>query len=90
MTFIYERNNIIEIINQFFKCYLMPLTIFVNEFDLYRNAYRFLMNVYVTLISMNVKKKNRRANVFLITLKLYDLKFSHVVDALSLLLIIFN
>ena len=80
----------IKIIDQSFKCYSMSLTIFVNEFDLYRNAYRFLMNVYVTSISMNVKKKNQRANVFFITLKFYDSEFSHIVDALFSSLIAFD
>ena len=68
----------------------MSLIIFINEFNLYRNAYRFLMNVYVISTSMNVKKRNRKTNVFFIILKFYDSEFLHVVDALSSSLIAFN
>lgn len=85
MTFVYRRNNMTKLAtSKFTKCYSMSLMIFIDDFDLFRNAYRFLMSIYVILASMTLTKRNRRANVFSITLESHELELSNVINAISL------
>lgn len=85
MTFVYRRNNMTKLAtSRLTKCYSMSLIIFINDFDLFRNVYRFLMSIYVILASMTLTKRNRKANVFFITLKSHESKLSNVINAINL------
>jgi len=85
IAFVYKRNNMTKTtINlEFIKCYLMSLMIFIDNFDLFRNAYWFLINIYAILVSMTLIEWNRRANVFLITLGSYELELFDVIIAIN-------
>lgn len=64
---------------------LLPLIIFIDAFGLYRNSYRSLIGVYFIIAAMNSRERNRRANMFLLTLSPYSSNFADVVEAVRLL-----
>lgn len=64
---------------------LLPLITFIDAFRLYRNLYRSLIGIYFIIVAMNSRERNRRANVFLLTLSLYGSNFVDVIEAIKLL-----
>lgn len=64
---------------------LLPLITFIDAFGLYRNSYRSLIGVYFIIAAMNSRERNRRANMFLLTLGPYSSNFVDVVEAVRLL-----
>lgn len=50
------------------KMISLPFLCFIDGFGLYRNMYRTLMGVYLTLASQNLRQRTRRANIFPLTL----------------------
>lgn len=64
---------------------LLPLLSFIDTFSLYRNVYCSLIGIYYIPISINTRKRTRRANCFTLTLGPYRSNFPDVVKALSLL-----
>jgi hypothetical protein len=55
---------------------------FVDGFGLYCNMYRSLMGVYLTLASMNLRQRSRRANMFPLTLGPHGSNFSDVISSI--------
>lgn len=47
-----------------YKCLSIFLLIFIDKYDLYRNNYRFLINVYLIIATFIFKERTRRFNVF--------------------------
>lgn len=66
----------------------LPLITFINAFSLYRNSYRLLIGIYFIIVALNVRKRDRRANVFPLTLSPYSSNFADVVKAIKLLSIL--
>lgn len=64
---------------------LLPLITFIDAFRLYRNSYRSLIGIYFIIVVMNSRERNRRANMFPLTLSLYSSNFVDVVDTIRLL-----
>ena len=83
MTFFYRKTNMIEIIDQFAReCVSMSFFMFLNEFELFRNVYRSMMNVYIISTILSYRKRNRSANCLILTLKSHEIKFDDVVEIL--------
>lgn len=66
----------------------LPLITFIDAFGLYRNSYRSLIGIYFIITALNVRKRDRRANVFPLTLSPYSSNFADVVKAIKLLSIL--
>lgn len=64
---------------------LLPLITFIDTFGLYRNSYRSLIGIYFIIVAMNSRERNRRANMFPLTLSLHSSNFADVVDTVRLL-----
>lgn len=64
---------------------LLPLITFIDTFRLYRNSYRSLIGIYFIIVVMNSRERNRRANIFPLTLSLYSSNFVDVIDTIRLL-----
>ena len=83
MIFFHRRTNMIEITDQFAReCVSMSFFMFLNEFELFKNAYRSIMNVYIISAILNYRKRNRRANCLILTLKFHEVKLVDVVEIL--------
>ena len=67
------------------KCLSVSFLCFVNDFDLFRNMYQFLMKIYAILTEMMIRERIRRVNVFSLTLESHDVEFLDVIDALQFL-----
>lgn len=67
---------------------LLPLIIFIDAFGLYRNLYRSLIGIYFIIAVLNTRKRDRRANVFPLILRLYGSNFVDIVEAIKLLAIL--
>jgi hypothetical protein len=65
------------------KCISLPLQVFIDGFGVYRNSYRSLMGFYAILAGFTVREKNRRANVFPLTLGPHGSHLDDVIRALS-------
>lgn len=63
----------------------LPLLTFIDAFGLYRNLYRLLIGIYFILASLYTRERDRRANVFPLTLGPYSSNFADVVEAIKLL-----
>ena len=61
----------------------LPLLMFIDGFGLYRNAYRSLMGIYLLFAAFSFHERNRRANVFPLTLGPHGSNFNDVIAALS-------
>lgn len=66
----------------------LPLITFINAFSLYRNLYRLLIGIYFILVLLSSRERDRRANVFPLTLGLYSSNFADVVEAIKLLAVL--
>lgn len=66
----------------------LPLLTFIDAFGLYRNLYRSLIGIYFIIAALSTRKRDRRANVFPLTLGLYRSNFTDVVEAIKLLVIL--
>lgn len=66
----------------------LPLITFIDAFGLYRNSYRLLIGIYFIIAALNIRKRDRRANVFPLTLSPYSSNFADVVKAIKLLSIL--
>ena len=69
--------------------YVLLIT-FINGFGLYRNIYRVLLGIYVTIAGLNWRERKRRANVLLLTLGPYNADFATIIKILKPGLILLN
>lgn len=67
---------------------LYPLIIFINMFGLYCNLYRLLIGIYFILVLLSSRERDRRANVFPLTLGLYGSNFVDIVEVIKLLTVL--
>lgn len=65
------------------QCISLSLLMFIDDFDLYRNAYRSLMKVYLQFASLFFHDWMHQANMFSLTLGLHESNFNDIVDALQ-------
>ena len=54
-------------------------TCFIDDFDLYRNMYRNLCDIYFTSTTLNLKKRQRTRNLYSIIFEFHDSKLNDVV-----------
>ncbi|KAI9688924.1 MAG: hypothetical protein M1820_010214 [Bogoriella megaspora] len=77
----FGRSNLVE---QFKPgCLSLPLICFIDDFGVYRNMYRSLTGIYLTLASMTERQRTRRLNTFALTLGPYASEFGDVINALG-------
>ena len=55
-----------------------PFVVFVNAFDLYKNMYRALIEIYIMPISLCYLKRQKSQNNFVFTLKFHDAMFKNI------------
>lgn len=67
---------------------LLLLLTFIDAFGLYRNLYRLLIGIYFILVLLYGHERNRRVNVFPLTLGPYSSNFADVVEAIKLLAVL--
>lgn len=67
---------------------LLLLLTFIDVFSLYRNLYRLLIGIYFILALLYGYKRNRRVNVFPLTLGPYSSNFVDIVEAIKLLAVL--
>lgn len=65
------------------KCVSLPLFLFIDGFDLYRNAYQSLMGVYVQIAAFKFHEQMRRTNVFPLILGPHGSNLDNVMRALQ-------
>ncbi|PMD37434.1 hypothetical protein L207DRAFT_531721 [Hyaloscypha variabilis F] len=65
------------------KMLSIPMVCFIDGFGLYRNMYRTLMCVYLTLASMNSRQRSRGASMFSLTLGPHASSFADVISGVS-------
>jgi hypothetical protein len=53
--------------------------LFVNVFDLYRNMYRSLIEVYAMSAVLSHKKRQKSTNSFVLTLKSHETDFRNII-----------
>lgn len=56
---------------------------FINNFNLYRNIYKILINLYLNYIFLRFRDKFKRYNIISIILKSYKSKFEDVLFTLK-------
>ena len=79
---IYEKmylKNTFVVIAQNFVVKSFSMFAFIDEFDFYRNMYRFIMKWYLISTTLNVKNRNRRSNVHVLILESHEFNFDDVV-----------
>lgn len=64
-------------------CLSVPLLTFIDAFGLYRNMYRSLMGIYVTMAGLSWRERKRRANVLPLTLGPHASDFTDVIKILE-------
>ena len=79
----YIRKHFVDHFDQHVFVFSVFLFILIDEFDLYRNMYRTIMNMYLNFAAFFYRKKIRRINVLSLTLKFHDNNFSNVVAVLQ-------
>ncbi|OXV07835.1 hypothetical protein Egran_04401 [Elaphomyces granulatus] len=65
------------------NCLSVPLFTFIDGFGLYRNPYRSLMGIYLLIAAFGFEERNRRANVFPVTLGPHGSSFNEVINCLT-------
>lgn len=76
----YERDHLTKIFE--FDVVSMSLMFFTNDFDLYRNMYRSLSKIYLTIVDQTLKKRQKILNELSITLESHDSDINDVASAL--------
>jgi hypothetical protein len=66
------------------------LVIFINEFDLYKNMYHFVNDIYAMSTILCELKKQKCKNAFTLIFDLHEAKLSDVVDCFQIDLKIIN
>lgn len=61
----------------------MPLILFIDGFGLYRNMYRSITGIYFTPASLKLEQRNRRQNVFTLTLGSHSSDLSEILRAID-------
>ena len=67
---------------QISRCLSLFLISFIDDFELYSNAYKSLMNIYFLMTAFFAKKKFRMFNVLLLILSSHDSNMTDVVNSL--------
>ena len=64
-------------------CISLPLLTFIDAFGLYRNMYRSILGIYVTIAGLNWRERKRRTNVLPLALGPHASKFKDVIKVLE-------
>ena len=64
-------------------CISIPLVTFIDAFGLYRNMYRSLMGIYVTIAGLDWRERKRRSNVLPLALGPHGSNFTDVIKVLE-------
>ena len=74
----FDRNWFIEIFNKFFL--FLFYFLFVNDFEIHKNMYRFLKIFYLIFVNFLYKKRRILINVFIVILNSHDAHFKNVIE----------
>ena len=77
-----KQHFIFNFDKQISKCLSLSLISFIDDFELYSNAYKSLMNIYFLMTAFFAKKKFRMFNVLLLILSSHDSNMTDVVNSL--------
>ena len=55
---------------------------FIDDFEIYRNNYRFLKTFYFTSVDLSYKKRRKLINVFILILKSHEVNFENVIECI--------
>ena len=74
----FDRDWFVETFNKFllFLFYFL----FVNDFEIYKNMYRFLKIFYLIFVNFLYKKRRILINVFIVILNSHDAHFKNVIE----------
>ena len=64
---------------QFSKCLFLSLIFFIDRFDLYKNFYRSLIEIYFIIVAFLKKERSRISNILLLILDLYGSNIEDVI-----------
>ena len=73
----FDREKIQEIFDKFHLSFFYFL--FIDDFDVHRNNYRFLKAFYLTLTTLSYQKRRKVVNVFTLTFESHDVKVDDVI-----------
>ena len=76
----FDKEYVVEVFNQFYVFFFYFL--FVDDFEIHRNMYRFFKAFYLILICLFYKKRRKIINVFILILNFYDVDMKNVVEAI--------
>ena len=76
----FDKKYVVEIFNKshIFFSYLL----FIDEFEIHRNMYRFLKIFYLISICLLYRERWKIVNTFTLTLKSYDVDMKNVVETI--------
>ena len=57
--------------------------LFINNFDVYRNIYRTLKAFYLIPVYLKYTKRKKLANIFILSLRPYNINIKDVVEVFS-------
>jgi hypothetical protein len=78
----FDKKWLIRNLNQ--KMLSFFLLIFIDEFDLYRNVYHFVSDIYAMSIAFCELKKQKNSNTFILILSLHEEKLNDVVNCFQI------
>ena len=78
----YDRNAIVKKLQ--IDVLFILYTLFIDNFEFYRNMYRSLCDIYLTFIILNLQKRQRIRNVYFITFEFHESKFNDVIRVLKI------
>lgn len=61
-----------------------PIVIFIDNFELYKNIYKNIIDVYVMLAKLTIEDYQRNSNVYTITFGFYGSNFDKIISCLQI------
>lgn len=56
---------------------------FIDEFDVYKNIYRSLIDIYFIIVAMTIREKSQRTNVFSLTLNSHESNVDEIIKVIT-------
>jgi hypothetical protein len=78
----YGRKKLLDFFRDAETCISLPFMCFIDEFGLYRNMYRSLLGIYWIPAGFSASDRQRRQNVYTLTLGPHGANFDDVIAAL--------
>jgi hypothetical protein len=79
---IFDREFLTSQLNK--KIQFCSFVIFVNVFDLYRNMYKFLIEMYALSTTLFHKERQKNINCFVLILNSHEINFKNIINFLRI------